>query len=84
MHIYKITNLDNQKVYIGQTVQSNAKMRWYAHCQYARTGKKSYLYDSMRKHGIDKFFCEIIDSADNIDELNYKEEKWLSHYINLG
>lgn len=84
MYIYKITNLDNQKVYIGQTVQSNAKMRWYAHCQYTRAGKKSYLYDSMRKHGIDKFFWEVIDSATGIDELNAKEEKWLDHYRNLG
>ena len=45
MHIYKITNNVNGKVYIGQTIQDNSKMRWYSHCDYARKGKKSYLYD---------------------------------------
>ena len=80
MHVYRITNLVNQKVYIGQTIQKNPKMRWYAHLAYARRGKKSYLYDSMRKHGIDKFVWEVIDSAASIDDLNTKEKKWLNHY----
>jgi len=83
MYIYKITNLINQKVYIGQTVQSNPKMRWYSHQADARREKKSYLYDSMRKHGIDRFLWEVIDSATSIDELNAKEKKWLDHYRNL-
>lgn len=84
MHVYRITNLVNQKVYIGQTVQKNPMMRWYAHLAYARRGKKSYLYDSMRKHGIDKFVWEVIDSAASIDELNTKEKKWLNHYRNMS
>jgi group I intron endonuclease len=84
MYIYKITNNVNNKVYIGQTIQSNAKMRWYSHCDYARKGKKSYLYDSMRKHGIDQFHWEIIDQATTLEELNTKEQHWLEHYRSLG
>ena len=84
MYIYKITNNVNNKVYIGQTIQSNAKMRWYSHCDYARKGKKSYLYDSMRKHGIDQFRWEIIDQATTLEELNTKEQHWLEHYKSLG
>ena len=84
MYIYKITNNVNNKVYIGQTVQSNVKMRWYSHCDYARKGKKSYLYDSMRKHGIDQFRWEIIDQATTVEELNTKEQQWLEHYRSLG
>ena len=80
MHIYKITNTVNGKIYIGQTIQKDPKMRWYAHCQYARAGKKSYLYDSMRKHGIDKFLWEVIDTALTLDELNVKETQWLDQY----
>jgi hypothetical protein len=56
MYIYTIKNLVNGKMYVGQTIQSNAKMRWYSHCDMMRKGKKSYLYDSMRKHGIENFF----------------------------
>lgn len=84
MYIYKITNLVNQKVYIGQTVQKNPKMRWYSHQADSRKGKKSYLYDSIRKHGIDNFTWEVIDVASDIATLNYKEEYWLKYYRNLG
>jgi group I intron endonuclease len=84
MHIYCITNLINGKIYIGQTVQQNSKMRWYAHLADARRGKKSYLLDSIRKYGKDSFAWEVIDSAVCIDELNTKEEYWLNHYRNQG
>ena len=84
MHIYKITNTVNGKIYIGQTIQKDPKMRWYAHCDYARKGRKSHLYDSMRKHGVDKFCWEIIDQANTIDALNLKEQQWLNHYQELG
>lgn len=80
MHIYKITNNENNKVYIGQTVQKNPKMRWYAHLADARRGKKSYLYDSIRKYGKECFTWEIIDTAESIEELNNKEEHWLGYY----
>jgi group I intron endonuclease len=84
MHIYKITNTVNGKIYIGQTVQSNPKMRWYSHCDYVRKGKKSHLYDSMRKHGIGNFQWEVIDQAKDIDELNQKEQHWLDHYKSIA
>jgi group I intron endonuclease len=84
MHIYKITNTANNKIYIGQTVQANPKMRWYAHLAYARRGKKSYLYDSIRKYGKEAFVWEIIDRAESVIELNAKEEYWLNHYRSQG
>lgn len=84
MHIYKITNAVNRKVYIGQTVQANPKMRWYAHLADARRGKKSYLYDSIRKYGKESFVWEIIDTATSLEELNSKEEYWLNFYREKG
>jgi group I intron endonuclease len=84
MHIYKITNKINHKVYIGQTVQDNPKMRWYAHLDYARKGRKSHLYDSIRKHGVENFKWEIIDQGKTVEELNELETKWLAHYRTLG
>jgi group I intron endonuclease len=80
MNIYKITNTHNGKVYIGQTVQKNPKMRWYQHCADARSGKESHLCYSMRKYGVDKFLWEVIDTAVSIEDLNHKEELWLNHY----
>ena len=84
MHIYKITNNVNGKVYIGQTVQTNPKMRWYSHLADARRGKKSYLLDSLRKYGPDSFTWELIDSATSIDDLNAKENYWLNYYRSQG
>jgi group I intron endonuclease len=84
MHIYKITNTANGKVYIGQTVQTNPKMRWYAHLADARRGKKSYLYDSIRKYGKESFVWEIIDTVTSLEELNLKEEYWLNFYREKG
>ena len=84
MYIYKITNKENNKIYIGQTVQQNAKMRWYSHLSDARRGKKSYLLDSIRKYGEESFVWEVIDSATSIDELNTKENYWLHYYRDRG
>lgn len=84
MHIYKITNTVNSKVYIGQTVQANPKMRWYAHLADARRGKKSYLLDSIRKYSKEAFVWEIIDSAESLEELNTKEDYWLNYYRGQG
>lgn len=63
MYIYTIKNLVNGKIYVGQTIQSNAKMRWYSHQADARAGKKSYLYDSIRKYGVENFLWTVVDKA---------------------
>jgi group I intron endonuclease len=84
MHIYTIKNLINGKMYVGQTVQSNAKMRWYAHCDMMRKGKKSYLYDSMRKYGVENFLWEVVDQANTIDQLNNLETAWATKLRTQG
>jgi group I intron endonuclease len=80
MHIYKITNTVNNKMYIGQTIQKNPKMRWYDHCARTRRGQNNHLYNSMRLYGIENFSWEVIDSANTLDELNNKEQYWLDEY----
>jgi len=80
MHIYKITNLINGKVYIGQTMQKNPKRRWYEHCAEVKGSRNSHLYNSMRLHGVENFSWEVIDTAKTLEELNDKEGIWLDHY----
>ena len=84
MIIYTIKNLLDGKIYVGQTIQSNAKMRWYSHQADARNGKKTHLYNSMRKYGVENFLWEVIDQVTTIEELNELEAKWLAHYRTLG
>ena len=76
MHIYTIKNLVNGKMYVGQTTQSNPKSRWYSHCDMMRKGKKSYLYDSMRKYGVNNFLWKVVDQGNTIEELNELETRW--------
>ena len=84
MYIYTITNLVNGKIYVGQTIQPNAKMRWYSHCDMMRKNKKSHLYDSMRKHGIENFDWRVIDQATSIDQLNELKTTWANHLKQQG
>lgn len=83
MYIYKITNNTNNRVYIGQTIQKNPRMRWYAHLSYAKRGHVSHLYNSIRKHGEDCFTWTVIDTASTLDELNIKEQYWLKYFQSI-
>lgn len=74
--IYKIENLINHKVYIGQS--KNIKARWRTH----RTKYQiddTYLYRSMRKYGIENFSFIVIEEC-SIEELNSKEKYWIAYY----
>lgn len=75
--IYKITNLVNGKIYIGQTTQTKKpRKRWNDHRRAARTGHHDngcYLYNAIRKHGDDNFMFETIDVAYSKEELDKKE-----------
>lgn len=75
--IYKITNQVNGKVYIGQSV--NIKRRWIEHKSNANIGKKSALYDDIRKFGFEKFTLDIIEECEK-EELNEREIYWIAFY----
>lgn len=71
--IYKITNLINGKIYIGQTSKKYLSDRWGEHKYNARNGVKSALYNAIRKYGIENFECKPIMHGIPIDRLNYYE-----------
>lgn len=76
--IYKITNLINGKVYIGQS--TNIKHRWKEHIQEAKNGIKKYaLYNAMRKYGVENFSFEIIEECLE-EELDKKEVSYIEKY----
>jgi group I intron endonuclease len=75
MVIYKITNLLNGKIYVGQTVRS-LKLRWRQHR--SAFSDKMPISKAMFKYGKENFTIEQIDIANNLEELNKKEEHWIS------
>jgi group I intron endonuclease len=73
--IYTITNLINGKKYVGQTVQSNPKERWYRHC--SPHPFRTAISAAIKKYGKISFKFEIVDNANSLEELNVKESQWI-------
>jgi group I intron endonuclease len=78
MIIYRIVNLINEKVYVGQTIRP-LRDRWMQHLRDARNLDYP-LYRAMRKHGKENFNIEVVASCSNVDELNLKESELISLY----
>ena len=77
-YIYKITNLINNKIYVGKT-KYTIDSRYKNHLWSVKHHKtKSLLYDAMKKYGTENFKIEEIDSAQNLNELNDKERFWIN------
>ena len=79
-YIYKITNLMNNKIYIGKTLNT-IKKRWKEHCfdYLTRRGEKRPLYSAMKKYGIENFKIEEIEECP--DEIISEREKcWIEYY----
>lgn len=80
MIIYKVTNLINQKIYIGLTTKS-LQERWQQHINSAKTKQDNfYFHKALRKYGVENFQIEEIDTANSIEELKQKEIYYISLY----
>lgn len=82
MKIYKITNTVDGKIYIGQTVQRLSE-RFRDHTR----GDKQpdgYLHRAIKKHGIENFVFEEIDSAKTLEGLNALEEHYIQKFNSLA
>ena len=74
--IYKITNIDNGKMYVGQS--NDVLDRWTHHKYYLKTNKhmNKRLQYSYNKHGEDKFIYEIIEECKE-ENLSEREQYWI-------
>ena len=78
--IYKITNNQNDKVYIGKTIQS-LKDRWQQHkCDSKNSNKDYKLYRAMKKYGIENFNIEIVEDDIPENELGIKEQEYIKKF----
>lgn len=86
-YIYKITNLINEKVYIGQTT-TTIDHRWGQHKTYRN--KRNHLYSALDKYGIDNFKIEEISHYTRntkeklIQILNKKEIYYIAKYNSIN
>ena len=78
--IYKIENIDDGKVYIGQSV--NVKNRMRDHIKSAvgiSTIANQWVHEAMKEEGIEKFIFHLIDDCGR-EELNNREKYWIDYY----
>ena len=94
--IYKITNIVDQKLYIGQTVshrKNKGKYRPFGHIgrfndhiseAVNNTKRKqcTYLNNSIRKHGKDNFTVELIETCE-LKNLDTREQHYINEYNSL-
>ena len=76
-YIYKITNLMNNKIYVGQRKTNIIPEE----DNYFGSGKIIIL--AIKKHGIINFSKNIIEFCENWDELNKKEKYWIKELNSL-
>lgn len=76
--IYKVTNKENKKSYIGQTTQE-PEVRWYHHLEDASLGSDLKFHRALRKYGKDGFDWEIIETVEP-EKLNEREKYWIAFY----
>lgn len=84
--VYKITNLINQKSYIGSSIQ--VEKRWRQHKQAAfNSNHENYsypLYQAFRKYGIENFeFLIIKDDFSSAEEMWNYEKEMIIYYNTL-
>ena len=77
--IYIIQNDFNDKVYVGQTIQS-LKRRFICHCSNS-TGKDKNMYikRAILKYGKEHFKISLLEEVP-IEELDEKEKLWIKTY----
>lgn len=79
-YIYKLTNLQTNKIYIGKTTRT-LEERLKEHEFYANNEEhNTHLARSIRKYGINNFKIEVLDTAFSEKELNEKEQFWIKKY----
>lgn len=81
--IYKIENLINHKVYVGQSV--NIKHRWFCHRRHLdnNTHTNFHLQKAWNKYGSENFKFEIIENCEK-EFLNDRETYWNNYYSSLN
>lgn len=76
-YIYKITNLLNNKIYIGKHKYSQYKLDE----NYITSG--IIIKQSIKKNGIENFKIELVDKADSLEELNAKEIFYIKQFNSM-
>jgi group I intron endonuclease len=91
-YIYSITNLENQKIYVGKTTQPNPYDRWKQHLQLARnknnlnennSAHSMPIIRAISKYGADQFKFRVLEECID-DKVNERETYWIERLNSCG
>lgn len=77
--IYKIENLIDNKVYIGQSKNLKSRLDGHKSCLKYNHHSNIYLQRAYNKYGEENFKFEIIEECEE-DKLTEREQYWIDYY----
>lgn len=77
--IYRALNNDNGKVYIGQTIKT---LETRKNVHYSKYSNCPYFHNALMKYPKEVWNWDVIDYAENREELDEKEKYWIA-FISL-
>lgn len=77
--VYKLTNLTNQKVYIGQAVDIGERFKQHTKCGLGIDTPSNMLYAAMTKDGVENFTFEVLEECER-SQLNDREKYYIEFY----
>lgn len=80
--IYKLTNTNNNKIYIGVTTLG-VSQRFKIHCWKASEGSSYPLHQAIKEHGKDAFRLEVIETVES-PTVAREKEKYFIKLFNRG
>ena len=80
--IYKVTNILNGKIYIGQTIRG-LEVRGQCHISESKNGN-TYFNRALRKYCPENFEWEVIEECYSKEDLDLAEEWYIRYYNTFG
>ena len=77
--IYKITNLENNMCYIGQSVDIATRLRAHIKAGLGIDSSNNKFYSALKEFGVENFKYEILEECDR-PQLNEKEKYWIKYF----
>lgn len=78
--VYKITNIENGKVYIGSSKNINRRISDHIYLLKKNIHGNTHLQRAWNKYGEDKFEFLVMEMVSDINILLEREQKWMDFY----
>jgi group I intron endonuclease len=81
--IYRLLCKENGKSYIGQSKNNTPDMRWKRHVKDSEKNSMYAIHQAIRKYGKDVFEVSILCLCESQEELNKKEDEYITEYTSM-